>query len=116
MWDISGVDFDVQSTEKKFIEKYFIIAHRGTINTIQITENTKSDRFIITAASDCNINLHRLSNGVFVGQFGQATPWNINDMNPYKNRKPRYVREWYKKLKDRMKYLRDKRIAEEKAE
>jgi WD40 repeat protein len=34
MWDISQVDFDDQSTEKKFIEKYFIIAHKSTINSI----------------------------------------------------------------------------------
>lgn len=32
MWDISKVDFDDQSTEKHFIEKYFIVAHRGLIN------------------------------------------------------------------------------------
>lgn len=71
MWDISQVDFDDQTTDKKFIEKYFIIAHRATINSIQIVEYIKSDRFIITAANDNNINLHRLKNGVFIGQFGQ---------------------------------------------
>ena len=71
-WDVSGVDFDDQTTENKFIEKYFIIAHRAVINSIQIVEekNIKSDRFIITASNDCNINIHRLSNGVFIGQFG----------------------------------------------
>jgi hypothetical protein len=69
MWDISDVDLDEQSTDVKFIEKYFIIAHRATINSIQIVEekNIKTDRFIITAGNDNNINLHRLSNGVFIG-------------------------------------------------
>jgi WD40 repeat protein len=33
-WDISEVDLDKQSTENFFLEKYFIIAHRATINTI----------------------------------------------------------------------------------
>ena len=84
-WDISGVDLDDQSTEVKFIELYFIIAHRSVINSIQLVEdkNIKSDRFIITASNDNNINLHRLSNGVQVGQFGQAKGWNIHDMSPY---------------------------------
>lgn len=68
-WDISEVDLDDQSTENKFIEKYFIIAHRSIVNSIQIVEekNIKTDKFIITASNDNNINLHRLSNGVFVG-------------------------------------------------
>ena len=34
MWDISEVDLDDQRTENKFIERYFIIAHRGSINSI----------------------------------------------------------------------------------
>jgi len=34
LWDISEVDLDNQSTENFFLEKYFIIAHRATINTI----------------------------------------------------------------------------------
>ena len=72
MWDISMVDLDDQTTEAKFIERYFIIAHKSTINTIQIVEekSIKTDRFIITASNDFNIKLHRLSNGVFIGQFG----------------------------------------------
>jgi hypothetical protein len=69
-------------------------------------KHIKSDRFIVTAGQDNNINLHRLSNGVFIGQFGQATIWNIHDMSPYKDRKPRFVREWYIKLRQRMKELK----------
>lgn len=73
IWDITNVDFDDQKTECQFIEKVFIIAHKALINTIQIVEHKdiKSDRFIITASQDSNINLHRLSNGVFIGQFGK---------------------------------------------
>jgi hypothetical protein len=87
------------------------------INTIQIVEekNIKSDRFIVTASNDNNINLHRLSNGVYVGQFGQAKGWNIHDMSPYEHIKPRFVREWYLKLKARMKLNMAKRDAEKLA-
>jgi len=46
---------------------------------------------------------------VFIGQFGQANGWNIHDMSPYEKRKPRYVREWYLKLKARMKANREKK-------
>ena len=86
----------------------FIIAHKALINTIQIVEheNIKEDRFIITASQDNNINLHRLSNGVFIGQFGKpenplksSKCWDIHDMSKYAHRKPRYVREWYVILK-----------------
>ena len=85
------------------------------INTIQIVEdnNIQSDRFIITGSNDNNINLHRLSNGVFIGQFGQAKGWNIHDMTPYENAKPRFVRDWYLKLKAIMKSNKAKREAEE---
>jgi WD40 repeat protein len=33
-WDISDVNLEDQKTESKFLEKYFIIAHRSVINTI----------------------------------------------------------------------------------
>ena len=33
-------------------------------------------------------------------------------MTPYENKKPRYVREWYVKLKQRMKKLREKKLRE----
>lgn len=38
LWDISDVDFDNQKTENFFLEKYFIIAHRSTINTITVIQ------------------------------------------------------------------------------
>ena len=37
-WDISEVDFDDQKSDCKFIEKFFIIAHKSTINSIQIVD------------------------------------------------------------------------------
>ena len=88
------------------MEKYFIIAHRATINTIQIVEEKtiKSGRFIITASQDNNINLFQLETGVFIGSFGTHS-WNIHDMEPYKHKRPRYVREWYLKLRARMKKI-----------
>lgn len=108
IWDITKVDLDDQSTDIYFIEKVFIIAHRALINTIQIVEHEsiKSGKFIITASQDNNINLHKLDNGVFIGQFGKpADPskgnrcWDIRNMKPFEHRKPRYVRNWYLKLK-----------------
>ena len=115
VWNITDVNLLDPSTVNKFIEKYFIIAHKAVINGIQIVEesNIKSDKFIITCSNDNNINLHRLSNGVFIGQFGQANGWNIHDISPYENRKPRFVREWYLKLKARMKANKDKKALEE---
>lgn len=112
IWDITDVDLDDKSTAGLFIEKVFIIAHKALINTIQIVEepNIKSDRFIITASNDNNINLHRLSNGVFIGQFGKPEDakvsskcWDIHNMDKYEHRKPRYVRDWYLRLKAKWK-------------
>jgi hypothetical protein len=100
MWDITKVDFDKQETEIHFVEKYFIIAHDATINSIQIVEKDdyKLDKFIVTAGNDNNIYLHRLSNGAKIGQFGQKDPWNIHDLSNITAR-PRYVREWKLRLK-----------------
>ena len=69
MWDISDVDLDDESTKNRFIEKYFIIAHRATINTIQIVDEKtiKSGRFIVSAGNDNNINLHQLETGIQIG-------------------------------------------------
>ena len=105
MWDISGVDFDIPETKRHFNEKYFIIAHKSVINTIEIIENPELPaKFIVTASQDSNINLHRLDTGVKIGQFGKG--WNIHDMSPYENKKPRYVRAWYLMLKARLAELR----------
>ena len=50
--------------------------------------------------------MHRLDTGVKIGQFGKG--WDIHDMSPYENRKPRYVRAWYLMLKARMAEIREK--------
>ena len=41
VWDISKVLFEDQTTEKFFLEKFFIIAHRSVINTIQIVDDKR---------------------------------------------------------------------------
>ena len=112
MWDISQVDLNNEATKNRFIEKYFIIAHRSTINSIQIVDEKtiKSGRFIISAGNDNNINLHQLETGIQIGQFGQAKPWNIHDISAFEKKKPRYVREWYLLLKQRFKRIQEHRI------
>lgn len=70
MWDISEVDLEDQSTDKVFLERYFIAAHRSMINQISIVEETEgviAERLIISASNDCNINLFRLKDGVKIG-------------------------------------------------
>ena len=52
------------------------------------------DCFVLTAGQDWDILLHRLSNGVRIGQFAQDDLWNIYDMTPYEKVRPKYVREW----------------------
>lgn len=115
LWDISKVDLEDQSTDKYFLEIYFIAAHRSMINQISVVEEFDgviSERLIISASHDCNINLHRLTNGVKIGQFGQSTAWNLKDMSVYDKKRPNYVRQWYLRLRSRMKELaaeRDKK-------
>ncbi len=59
------------------------------------------DLFVLTASQDKDILLHRLSNGVKIGQFAQEEPWNIYDMTPYDNVRPNYYREWLKEKKEK---------------
>ena len=121
LWDISKVDLDDQSTDKHFVEIYFIAAHRAMINQISVVEvfdNVISERLIISASHDCNINLHRLKDGVKLGQFGQSQAWNLKDMSAYDKKRPNYVRQWYLRLRSRMKELavaRERREAAEEA-
>lgn len=51
------------------------------------------DHFVLTAGNDCNILLHRLSNGQRVGQFGQST-WDVKEISTMRGIKVNYVREW----------------------
>lgn len=73
------------------------------------------DIFILTASQDWNILIHRLSNGVKIGQFAQEQLWNIFDMSPYEGVRPNYVREWLKQKKQKWLKLIDDRIAAHRA-
>ena len=72
LWDISEVDLDDQSTKNFFIEKYFIIAHRAMINTVEIVEEKipHGKKLIMSASNDNNIHLHLLDTGAYIGYFG----------------------------------------------
>ena len=67
------------------------------------------EKFIVSASNDNNIHLHRLADGVRIGYFGQKPGWNIHDLSAYANKKPKFVREWYLKLKAKMKEIRAKK-------
>jgi hypothetical protein len=76
------------------------------------------DLFVLSCSKDCNILLHRLSNGVKIGQFGQDAFWNIFDMSQYDPKvvRPNYVREWFKDKKNAWKKMIEVRIAKAKKE
>jgi hypothetical protein len=59
--------------------------------------------------------MHRLSNGVKIGQFAQEQPWNIFDMSAYDGVRPNFVREWLVQKKQKWLKLIDERIAEHRA-
>jgi len=50
---------------------------------------------VISASDDCNILIHRLSNGVKIGQLGQERLWDIYNMSPFSGQKPNYVASWF---------------------
>jgi len=56
---------------------------------------------VLSASQDWDILLHRLSNGIRIGQFAQDDLWNIYDMTPYEKLRPKYVREWLAKKKEK---------------
>jgi hypothetical protein len=94
---------------------WFINAHKKIINSIQLCENykDKTDTFVISASNDFNVLIHRLSNGVCIGQLGSGT-WDITDMTPYEKVKPRYVQNWFNlRLKAFLKYteLKNEKMA-----
>ena len=118
---------------------WFINAHRKMINTVEIVEQRDDiyndsdsddahielpegmepeekkpwpDVFVLTAGADWDILLHRLSNGVKIGQFAQDNLWNIYDMSPYENIRPNYVREWLKLKKAKWFGMIEERISE----
>jgi hypothetical protein len=70
--------------------------------------------FILSAGGDCNVLLHRLSNGTKVGQFGQ-TNWNIKDMSTCYRKRPNYVRDWFMQRKAEWKKFIEGKIKDAKA-
>ena len=142
MFDISKIDFtkpnQTQEEMKALVTNpWFINAHRKLITTVEIIQQreqeeseeedddfelpeglTKEERvdwpdfFVLTASQDCDVLLHRLSNGVRIGQFAQDELWNIYDMTPYEKIRPNYVRDWLVEKKEKWKKLMDDRIAE----
>jgi len=62
--------------------------------------NSSGEIFIISSSDDCNILLHRLSNGVKIGQLGQEKLWDIYNMSPYIGVKPNYVKYWFDARRD----------------
>ena len=63
-------DMDEEAMRAQLRDEWFITAHRKIINSLSLVESFPSDIFVISASSDCNIVLHRLSNGVKIGQLG----------------------------------------------
>ena len=116
-WDLSKVSLrNAEDPMKKMRVSWYIQAHKkdgkGSINSLHIVENyaSISDKFIVSAAQDNNILLHRLSNGVKVGQFNQEHLWYIKNMAPYEGRRPNLVRDWFKKKKEIWKAMLDEKI------
>ena len=109
-----------EKKEAQMSNPWYINAHRELISSVEIVEQRDDvyeedddeedielpeglapeerqpwpDQFILTASQDKDILLHRLSNGVKIGQFAQEEPWNIYDMAPYDKIRPNYYREW----------------------
>ena len=69
-----------------------------------------AEKFIVTSSNDCDIELHRLDNGVLIGRFGHSHPWNILDVSAFDNKRPRLGREWYLKLKAKWKVLKENKL------
>jgi len=98
-WDLSKVDWqNDKKPAENIVDRWFIRGHRKCINTIQLAEAFADDTgeiFVISASDDCNILIHRLSNGVKIGQLGQEKLWDIYNMSPYSGQKPNYVASWF---------------------
>jgi WD40 repeat protein len=67
--DMRFVDFKKDASPKENIrDVWFIHAHKAIINSLQLCEAfPESDIFVISASSDCNILVHRMSSGVLIG-------------------------------------------------
>ena len=116
-WDLTKTDLKKDENPRANMrDQWFIIAHRRIINSIQLCESfPDSDIFVISSSGDCNIMLHRLSNGVKIGHLGQETFWNIYDMTPFDRVRPKYVQEWFNERRDKFKvYVSNKLVEMEK--
>ena len=81
-----------------------------------MVQKFESDRFVVSASTDNNILLHRISSGVRVGQFNQEKLWKIKNMSEFDNKRPNLVRDWLRgKIKVWKEFLEEKiRIAKER--
>jgi len=124
-WDITKADFRRRDHDhmQDVRISWYVQAHKkvgGSVNSLGIVQKFKSDRFVISASADNNILLHRISNGVKVGQFSQDKQWRIDDMSRH-NGKANIVREWIRErlsrwikfLEERIKIGIEKEILEE---
>ena len=97
--DITRVDFHKDADPASKIKvPWFINAHKQLVHSVQVVEQKEEEKededksdgdefssdnmiqdeprvewpdvFVLTCSKDCNILLHRLSNGVKIGQFG----------------------------------------------
>ena len=70
-WDISKTNFRTDKDPAETMRiSWYIQAHRkiaGSISSLTVVENYKSDRFVISASTDNNILVHRISTGVKIG-------------------------------------------------
>lgn len=101
MWDFTNFNFRVDYTSENIVERWFIQTHKRVINCIQIVSVNREDGaelFIVSSSNDHNIHLTRFTDGVHIGQFGQDSMWNINDLSAFSNRQPKYTRSWLAKV------------------
>ena len=105
LWNFRDFHFKEDHTTDNIKVEWFIQAHKSIINSIQIVEGDqfKEGKFIITASHDHNIHLHRFESGVFIGQFGQESMWNIHDLGAFEKRRPKFVRAWIQRLRNKRK-------------
>lgn len=69
LWNFKNFVFNKDHSTDNLKIEWFIMAHSAMINSIQVCEAFKAGHLIISASSDNNVHLHRLSNGAFIGQF-----------------------------------------------
>src|SRR5689334_8853140 len=86
LWNFCDFRFREDHDSDKIHVEWFIMAHKSVINSIQLCEAFEADTYIISASQDHNIHLHKLSNGAFIGQFGNEPQWNIHDLTAFDRR------------------------------